>query len=227
MKKDKHIATNLLILINILVFVYMVYKFKLNILNMYNNFSNIDLFRSGALFAPAIIYNRQYWRLLTAMFMHVNLMHIAVNMAFLYFLGVQVEKYYGFWKTILIYLISGFTGNIWGCLLVKNSISAGASTAIFGFFGAFVALNLMYKNDAYIYQMSKEFLLLVAFNLIFDIFMRGINIWAHIGGLIGGLLIGIILGSHSLKNAVSKRIFAIIGIILINLIIIYLSMLSF
>ena len=57
--------------------------------------------------------------------------------------------------------------------------------------------------------------------------MRGINIWAHIGGLIGGLLIGIILGSHSLKNSVSKRIFAIIGIILINLIIIYLSMLSF
>ena len=77
MKKDRHIATNLLILINILVFVYMVYKFKLNILNMYNNFSNIDLFKSGALFAPAIIYNRQYWRLLTAMFIHVNLMHIA------------------------------------------------------------------------------------------------------------------------------------------------------
>lgn len=93
----------------------------------------------GANSREYIIEKNQYWRLLSAVFLHVNFTHLLSNEISLYFFGIRVEKYMGKLKFIIIYLVSGIFGNILS-MLFNSGISAGASGAIYGLIGAVTAL---------------------------------------------------------------------------------------
>ena len=145
------------------------------------------LIEFGAKFNPFIAWG-EWWRLITPMFLHIGWMHLLVNSVILYYLGIQLESLFGHWRFALIYLLSGFAGNAVS-FAMNNAISAGASTAIFGLFGAALMLGKAYPHNPAIQQLSKNFLLLVVINLIFGIFDSSIDLAGHIGGFAGGYLI--------------------------------------
>lgn len=145
----------------------------------------------GAMFGPSIALNNEYWRLITPIFIHYGLMHFAVNSVILYYMGQQVEAIYGHGRFFAIYLVSGIMGNVLGFAFNQVNVqSAGASTSLFGMFGAFVVLGFHFKNNPAIQGMVRQFALFIGLNLIFGMFDRTIDMYGHLGGLIGGVLMG-------------------------------------
>ncbi|GAX02699.1 membrane-associated serine protease [Secundilactobacillus pentosiphilus] len=169
----------------------------------------------GAKYNPLILAG-QWWRLITPIFLHMGFEHILFNMVTLYFIGFQIEAIFGHWRYLAIFLISGIGGNLASFAFNPNSISAGASTAIFGLFGAFLMLGESFWENPYIRQMTKTFLLFIGFNLVFDIFSVGTDIQGHIGGLVIGFLMAYIVGVPKVgRISTVKRILAVIVAILV------------
>lgn len=130
-----------------------------------------------------------YWQLFTSMFIHVNIVHLFGNMMFLLIFGLRAEEFFDLKEYMLIYFLSGITGNLL-TLLLPDVISAGASGAIFGVFGA----SVIYLRRTI--GQSIMTALVYAFFLFFINIGPGVNILAHLGGLIVGLLIGYELGAR-------------------------------
>lgn len=163
----------------------------------------------GAMSRPEILYLNQYWRFFTPMFLHIGWLHFAVNMVTLYYVGAQVEGIYGHWRYLLIYLLSGVAGNIASFTLGNPmSISAGASTALFGLFGAFVILGRHFRNNPAISFMVQRYTTFIVINLIFNLFSSSVDIMGHIGGLLGGLLIASVVAvpDHSEEFNIHERV---------------------
>lgn len=142
----------------------------------------------GAKYDP-LVQIGQWWRLITPVFVHIGFMHIFVNGFTLYYIGGAVEQMIGHWRFALIYLLSGLSGNLMSFALGGAAVSAGASTALFGLFGVYIALGVIFDDSYYFRQTGRQFLMLAIFNLVFDLMASGIDIWGHIGGLIGGFLL--------------------------------------
>lgn len=169
----------------------------------------------GAKYNPLILAG-QWWRLITPIFLHMGFEHILFNMVTLYFIGIQIEAIFGHWRYLTIFLLSGIGGNLASFAFNPNAISAGASTAIFGLFGAFLMLGESFWENPYIRQMTKTFLLFIVLNLVFGLFSVGTDIQGHIGGLVVGFLTGYIVGVPKLGQISQiKRILAVIVTILI------------
>lgn len=128
-----------------------------------------------------------YWQLFTAMFVHMNIVHIAGNMIFLLIFGLRAEEMFKPHEYLLIYLLSGLTGNILTLLIWPDMLSAGASGAIFGLFGAVTIYARRILGQPVLGALMFAFMLLVLSAGI------EVNILAHLGGLIVGLLFGYML----------------------------------
>lgn len=179
------------------------------------------LIRYGARYTPLILQG-QWWRLITAGFLHVGLEHLVINMVTLYFIGMYVENIFGHVAMLVIYLASILSGNIASMYFQPmRAVSAGASTGIFGLFGAFLMLGLAFHDNPVIQQIARQFLILVIFNIGADLLMPGIDLAGHLGGLIGGFLAAGMMGSTKIgKMDLIKRFLS--GTILIVLIFIML-----
>ena len=134
-----------------------------------------------------LIDQGQYWRLLTPLFLHGDFLHIGFNMYALYFLGRELERFYGHWRFLLLYLLGGFTGALASYLLTPNA-SLGASTATFGLLGAYGVL--AYRNQRIFGAQSRRILRNViqigVINFLFGL-SPNIDNWAHLGGALGGV----------------------------------------
>jgi rhomboid protease GluP len=136
------------------------------------------------------IYIGEYWRLITPVFLHANLMHIGFNMYALNALGPQLERFYGSWQFLLLYLACGF-GGVVASFALTDAASVGASTAIFGLLGAmgtFAYLNQKTFGDR-AKRSLRSILQIAAINLLIG-FTPGIDNWGHLGGLVAGVIIG-------------------------------------
>jgi rhomboid protease GluP len=126
----------------------------------------------------------EVWRLLTAMFIHANIVHIFGNMFFLLIFGLRAEDLFDVREYFLIYLLSGLVGGLLSLPLAPNVFSVGASGAIFGVFGACT----IYFRRA-IGQSIVSALMYSFFLLMMNV-GPGVNVLAHLGGLVAGLLMG-------------------------------------
>lgn len=137
----------------------------------------------------ALINAGQYYRLITPMFLHAGLIHIAFNMYALYCVGPFAERVYGRINYIGIYFFSGIISTLASYIFSPNSLSVGASGAIFGLFGAILIFALKARN-----RIGKNLLLnmvfVIAINLVIGFSMANIDNSAHLGGLVGGLVSG-------------------------------------
>lgn len=144
------------------------------------------LFYLGAKVNPFIMKG-QLWRLITPAVLHASLIHIGFNMYALYSLGPSLERIFGDWAFIALYLLGAIWGNTLSFFLSPNP-SLGASTAIFGLIAAQGVY--IYKNRLMLGQAARpllmNILMVVLVNLILGL-SPGIDNWAHIGGLLGGL----------------------------------------
>jgi len=125
-----------------------------------------------------------YWQLLTSMFVHVNILHLFGNMFFLLIFGFRAEEFFSPEEFFFIYFISGLSGNLLTLLMPLNTVSAGASGAIFGIFGACV----IYLGKRF--GQSIMGALMYSFFLLMMTSGGNVNILAHFGGLAAGLMIG-------------------------------------
>jgi len=135
-----------------------------------------------------LIAEGQFWRLFTPMLLHGSIMHIGFNMYALYLFGRRLERYFGHWRFLTLYLISGFAGNVIS-MMFTESPSLGASTAIFGLLGAQGIF--IYQNKALFGNQTRQALqsiiMVAAINLFIGL-SPGIDNWGHIGGLIAGVI---------------------------------------
>jgi len=131
------------------------------------------------------VMNGGYWQLLTSIFVHVDIIHISLNMFFLLIFGFRADELFSSEEYFFIYFLSGLSGNLLTLLLMHPlTLSAGASGAIFGIFGACV----IYVRKTF--GQSIVGALLYSFLLLMMTAGRDVNIFAHFGGLATGLIIG-------------------------------------
>lgn len=179
LKYKESLVTYILICINILIFIVTAFISK--------NIQDIDSYTLVKLGAKVnvLINDGQPWRLITSAFLHGGLAHIAFNMYALKIIGSEVEYVYGKIKYISIYLISALGGSVFSYIFNSDSISVGASGAIFGLLGAMIIFGIKHKNKVgkeYIINLLKVLLI----NIFIGVTLSNIDNGAHIGGLIFG-----------------------------------------
>ena len=181
-----YFVTPILINLNILIFIAMILSGVHFLMP-----ENQSLLEWGANFRPLTLAG-QWWRLFTATFLHIGILHLLLNMYALLYIGLLLEPYLGKTRFIAAYLISGIAASVASLWWHDLTISAGASGAIFGMYGVFLALlttNLLDKS------VKKTLLASIAVFVGYNILNglkpdSGIDNAAHIGGLVSGLIIG-------------------------------------
>lgn len=202
-KPKKIVITNILIGICIAMFI-------LTLIFGKGIISNHALYYLGANFAPAVRENLiNVYRFITSTFLHGSILHLLCNMYALFILGTQVETFLGKKKFTIIYLISAITGSLLS-FVFTNSLSVGASGAIFGLMGSLLYFGYHYR--LYIGSAIKNQIIpLLIINLFLGFTFSNIDNAAHIGGLVGGYLATMLVGVNE-KSSHSEKINA--GIVL-------------
>jgi rhomboid protease GluP len=148
-----------------------------------------DWFACHGMKINELIVAGQVWRLFTPMLLHAGLLHIGFNMYALYILGPELERHFGHWQFLALYVAGGFAGIVVSFLLTAAP-SLGASTAIFGLLGAQAAF--IYQNQGVFGPRARgalrSILNIAVINFIIGL-SPGIDNWAHLGGLVGGGLV--------------------------------------
>jgi membrane associated rhomboid family serine protease len=145
-----------------------------------------SVMQHGALFGPAIHINHEYWRLVTSGFLHYGFLHILFNMIFLYFVGQQLEPAIGHMNFLAVYLASLVAGSFGALLFTPDALTAGASGALFGVFGALLVVAR--ARGISIWQSGLGMVLVI--NLVFTVSVSGVSIGGHLGGLVAGVICG-------------------------------------
>ncbi|MEZ4769166.1 MAG: rhomboid family intramembrane serine protease [Caldilineales bacterium] len=186
--------TYVLIGLNVLVFLAMTAFGFLNGLGLNGSQDTRVLVLFGAQ-QNQLVASGDFYRLLSSMFIHIGLVHLAFNTWALYVIGLGLERLYGSGRYLVIYILSGLGGSLVSYVLAPANVSAGASGAIFGLIGAEIAF--FYRHRATFGQASQQqlrsLLLVAGINLVFGFTFPGINNYAHIGGLIFGAALGWVL----------------------------------
>ena len=177
-RRSKLTPTMFLVAVNVLVYIYT------SVVG--GNFIQTEysvLLRFGQ--ANSNVLSGSYWQLLTSIFVHVDISHIALNMLFLIIFGLRAEELFTTEEYFAVYMLSGLSGSMLTLFLMSpNTVSAGASGAIFGMYGA----GIIYMRKTF--GQSIVGALLYSFLLLLLTMGTGVNIVAHFGGLAAGLIIG-------------------------------------
>jgi membrane associated rhomboid family serine protease len=175
-------ATTVLIALNLVAFLVEV---------LLGGLRNLEvLVRMGAM-VPLLVAQGEYWRLLTAMFLHAGPLHLAFNTLALYLFGGVVESALGTARFLAVYLVAGlFASAASFALSPPGAVAVGASGAVFGLLGAWLTFNLRRRSLSLAQSNIQGALLLIGINLALGFTVRGVDNVAHIGGLLAGIVAG-------------------------------------
>ncbi len=155
------------------------------------------IYKIFALRAGAVIQDHAWYRLLTAAFLHFDLQHLFNNMLILFLAGAVVECNLGSTRFLILYLVSALTGNlvstVWDTLRLAETVSVGASGAVFGVMGAILVI--LFRARGQIGQGSSlgiRAVLMLVFSVYSGFAAGNINNAAHLGGLAAGLVLGLL-----------------------------------
>lgn len=205
----KPIVTYFLIAICIIMFICM-YIFG------NGSFDKFTLLYFGANL-DSLVKDGQVYRLVTCIFLHIGIWHLFCNMYSLYIIGKEIENLYGKIKYLIIFLGSGICGSLLSIAFTHNTISAGASGAIFGLLGSILYFGYYYR--AYLGNNIKRSILpVIIINLVIGFTTTGIDNAAHIGGLVGGAILSMMVGvpgKSSKKDKINGTILTILYLVFI------------
>jgi membrane associated rhomboid family serine protease len=171
-----------------------------------NELKLIDL---GAL-QPFLIAHGQFWRLFTAMFLHAGLLHIGFNAYALYLFGTLVERDFGTSRFVAIYFVTGLLASVASYAFGPvEAVGVGASGAIFGIFGAFIAYNYRRRHLAAAAANLRWAMTLILLNAVLAFSFGTIDWRAHVGGLVAGVFAG--LAAEGVGPPHQRRIIAVAG----------------
>ncbi|KAG1339231.1 RHOMBOID-like protein 6, mitochondrial [Cocos nucifera] len=169
--------------------------------------SSFTLLNMGALDVNRVVHGNQGWRLVTCMWLHAGVIHVLANMLSLLFIGIRLEREFGFVRIGPLYVIAGFGGSLLSALFLQTIISVGASGALFGLLGAMLSELItnwtIYANK---FAALLTLVVIIAINLAVGI-LPHVDNFAHIGGFITGFFLGFVIlirpqfGYISQKNA--------------------------
>lgn len=180
-----------------------------------------ELFERGALYGP-LVADGEWWRLVTAGFLHASVIHIAFNMLMLWWFGQALEAALGRGRFLGIYLVSALAGSAGALLLsAANTNTVGASGAVFGILGAGLVLE---RRQMYVFGGAA--LGVVLLNVVFTFAVSNISIGGHLGGLLGGMLAVLALsaaGRHPVYGRLDLlAVLSLVGIAAASVLIAYL-----
>lgn len=206
--KKYPLITYILIGLNVLLF-------------LYSMFANYDVLFKYGMFNP-FIKSGEYYRLFTCMFLHVDIIHLAFNMYALYVLGPQIESFFGKTKFLFVYLFSGLCGSLLSMTFNIDTISVGASGAIFGLLGSMLYFGYHYRT--YLGTVIRSQIVpIIILNLGLGFILNGVDNFGHIGGLIGGVLTSMIVGVPDKESKLDRTN----GIIILIIYTLFLGYLTF
>jgi membrane associated rhomboid family serine protease len=188
------LATKTLIGINVLVF--LVEAAQANSITQPGG----EIFLRGYLRAPEVA-DGEWWRLVTAAFLHANPLHIFFNMLMLWWFGRPLELMLGRGRFLAIYFISILAGSAGALLVTPTGATIGASGAVFGILGAGLVLE-RHRIDVF----GGSALLIIVFNLALSFTLSTVSIGGHVGGLVGGALTVLVLSRWGRGHAVYGRV---------------------
>lgn len=165
--------------------------------------STLTLVQFGAKFDPLILEG-EWWRFFSAMFLHIGFLHLFMNSLALFYLGSAVERIFGTSRFVFIYFIAGFTGSV-SSFVFNDNVSAGASGAIFGCFGALLYFGIIHKR-LFFRTMGMNVIVILAINLAFGFLVPMVDNGAHIGGLVGGFAASVIAGLPNQKKNIFQAV---------------------
>lgn len=176
-------VTITLVVLNVLVYLW---------LTLAGGSTDLTVLVTHGAMVPAMIKDGAGWAsLFTSMFVHIGFEHLLFNMITLYFIGRLLEQVIGHGRFLLIYLLSGIFANVVSlAFAAPNSISAGASGAIFGIIGVWIMMAEQYRNYPFLAGMGRQMLIFSALGIVSGMFGTNIDIFAHLGGLVAGFLLG-------------------------------------
>src|SRR4029077_12214490 len=163
------------------------------------------------------------WRMWTSNYVHIGIVHIALNMWCLWNLGALAERVFDRWTYFLTYTFCGIGGSLASLGLHPNRFGAGASGAIFGLAGALISavyLGHLPVPTRAMKSTLRSLVLFAAYNLFFGAVVPAIDNSAHIGGLVCGLVLGALLARHLTsppdeRNSWRQRVFLVSGVVLL------------
>ncbi|MGT2951188.1 rhomboid family intramembrane serine protease [Streptococcus cuniculi] len=180
-------VTNALLLVTTLVFLAM------QVLRFGQATTAQTIYEFGGMYGLVVkIDPTQLWRLISPIFVHIGWEHFLFNSMTLYVFGYQLEAIFGSKRFFLLYFLAGIMGNIFILWLTPTAVAAGASTSLFGLFGAMVVLRY-YSRNPYLQLLGQRYIALLLINLVLGLFNPEISLAGHIGGVVGGALAGIFL----------------------------------
>ena len=207
-----HFTTVLILVIN---FGYFIGSLALS--GSMSQLSNGALEALGIKFGPLIFQEHEYWRLVTAGFMHGGWLHILMNSWVLYDLGAQVEQVYGTPRFLVLYFVGAVSGFYLSAVVNPLTPSLGASAGIMGLIGAMIAFGVANRSAlgrAVRSHYGRWVVYIIAFGLI-----PGFNVdnWAHIGGLASGFVIGYAAGTPAPSNSAREGMWRVLAAVCILL----------
>jgi len=176
----------------------------LTLMEMRGGSTNSEVLRLfGAVAYPFVFTDGEFFRLFTAMFLHIGLMHFVYNALSTYIFGTRVERHFGQVQFLVIYLASGLLGNVAQICYSQNSLAAGASGAVFGLMGATLAMTQITRKrlDGLSFYVMLIFMLV---GLAHGFFEPNVGNAAHVGGLVTGYAIGLLFSLYERKQSLKN-----------------------
>lgn len=161
----------------------------------------------------------QWWRLLTAAFLHGSFFHLLSNCLMAYIWGSSVEAIYGRGATAVILLVSAIMGNLLG-FAFSTTMALGFSGAVFGLLGALLAFG---RSHRHVFQalFGGTIVVYVAISLILGFMSGNVDNWGHVGGLLGGFLAARAMGPAAQRQADAGNILASLGLVIVFVLLIF------
>ncbi len=209
------LGTAVLISVNLIVFLLMVISGG-HVLH----FSGGRVLHWGANYGPLTL-DGQPWRLISAMFVHIGLVHLLINMWCLYELGSVAEEIYGSLSLLVLYGLTGLAGGIASLARNPTIMSAGASGAIFGLAGVVIATLMVGRLTTprrHLILALGSLIAFAAYNLTYGFLKGGVDNGAHVGGLISGFVIGLVVCRSAGQPQVRLREGLVYGLTVVSLV---------
>lgn len=182
--------TNILIIVCVAIFVLINFIDK-------GNDKYTQAIKYGALYPPRVSIKKEYWRIFTANFVHVDFLHIFMNMYAIYYLGDFFEFILGSFAYVYLLLMSGIATSLLTYVVslknprLENTITLGASGLFYGFLGAMIVMGVVLQGP--FLQLLKSYLYIIVINVGFTLFNPHVSKTGHLGGLLGGALAMLVL----------------------------------
>lgn len=170
--------------------------------------TNWELLRDVGAAYPPLTTDGQWWRLVTPVFLHADVIHLAVNMLVLWYMGGFAERLFGGAPYTVLYLGSGLIAGMAGLYLTPGTVSVGASGALFGVLGGVIGFGLRRRHDPLERRILRPAAVFASLFIAYQMLLaptEGVDVAAHATGGIAGLLLGLLMGHPIREESVRRR----------------------